>query len=222
MLDHHIQRNIVQRLAFTPSLRFSDLQPDGLDNKLFTYHLKKVVAAGLVIKEDNGEYALTSQGRLLGVHALDRTEALADRAYSVLFLVIRRKLDGAWLLYKRKTHPLFGKTGFMHCTPTATEEAVRTAADECLAKTGLTAEFRALGSGFFRIYDANMLESFTNFTLLTCEDAQGALLGDDDLADYYWADDIDIEDTNLLPNMSTLLELYHADKPFFVEKTINI
>ena len=46
MLDHHIQRQIVYQLAFVDSLRFGELKPDDLDNKLFTYHLKKVVSAG--------------------------------------------------------------------------------------------------------------------------------------------------------------------------------
>lgn len=222
MLEHHIQRSIVYRLALTPSLKFSELKPDDIENKLFTYHLKKVVAAGLVEKNIDGEYALTPQGRILGVHVLERTEAIADRAYSVLFLVVRRKSDGAWLLYRRGSHPLYGRVGFMHATPNAHESAVETAARVCTERTRLDATFTALGNGFFRVFENNKLESFTNFTLLVCDDAQGELHSSDELAEYFWTDTVEADSTTLLPNMPTLLALYEAGQPFFVEKTLHI
>lgn len=220
MLEHHIQRSIVYRLALTPSLTFSELKPDTLENKLFTYHLKKTVSAGLVEKNADGRYALTAEGRVLGVHVLENTEAIIDRAYSVLFLVIRRKSDGAWLLYKRGSHPLYGRVGFMHVTPNATESSLQTASEVCKQRTGLDATFRALGSGFFRVYEGEKLESFTNFTLLVCEDAEGELQGDDELAEYFWEVSPDFSAPDMLPNMPVLAELYHRNEPFFVEKKL--
>lgn len=221
MLEHHIQRSIVYRLALTPSLTFSELKPDTLENKLFTYHLKKTVSAGLVEKNSDGRYALTAEGRVLGVHVLENTEAIIDRAYSVLFLVIRRKSDGAWLLYKRGSHPLYGRVGFMHVTPNATESSLQTASVVCKQRTGLDVAFRALGSGFFRVYEGEKLESFTNFTLLVCEDAQGELQGDDELAEYFWEASPDFTADDMLPNMPVLAELYAQGEPFFVEKRLS-
>lgn len=221
MLEHHIQRSIVYRLALTPSLTFSELKPDTLENKLFTYHLKKTVAAGLVEKNSEGRYALTAEGRTLGVHVLENTEALYDRAYSVLFLVIRRKSDGAWLLYKRGSHPLYGRVGFMHATPNAQESSLESARRVCHERTGLDATFRALGSGFFRVFEGDNLESFTNFTLLVCDDAEGELQADDELAEYFWESAPDFSAQDMLPNMSTLAELYMQNEPFFVEKKLS-
>ena len=96
MLDHHIQRSIVYRLALARRLKFSELKPDILDNKLFTYHLKKVISAGFAIKTADGYYKLTPEGRRLDAHVLDNTEALVDRAYSVLFwrFNVKRMLRG--------------------------------------------------------------------------------------------------------------------------------
>lgn len=222
MLDHHIQRSIVYRLALTPSLTFSELKPDTLENKLFTYHLKKVVAAGLIEKNTDGRYALTSQGRLLGVHVLENTEALVDRAYSVLFLVIRRKADGAWLLYRRGSHPLYGKVGFMHAVPNADESVLQTAAKVCKERTGLKAQFSALGGGFFRVFEDETLESFTNFTLLVCDDATGELVSDDELAEYFWQKNPDFSAEDMLPNMAVLAELYTTGRSFFVEKDFSV
>ncbi len=221
MLDHYIQRNIVYRLAFTDKLRFSELKPDLLDNKLFNYHLKKVVSAGLVEKTDEGLYALTPEGRRLGVHVLDNQLASVDKADSVLFLVVRRKLDDAWLLYKRKTHPLINKVGFMHCSPNATENATQTAR-QCIADIGLNGSFIFLGSGFFRVFQNGKLESFTNFTLLVCEDAQGNLASKDEYADYYWQVQPDFTAPEMLPNMSLLSEYYARGERFYVEHTFEV
>ena len=222
MLDHHLQRSIVYRLALVNELRFSDLKPDDVENKLFTYHLKKAVSAGFVQKTEAGFYKLTPDGRRLGAHVLDHTEDMVDRAYSVLFLVIRREADGAWLLYKRKTHPLLNRFGFMHCTPNAEEDISQTAGRICLEKTGLCGVFKPLGSGFFRIYEGERLESFTNFTLLGCEDAAGTLAPNDTHAEYFWAATLDPSDPNLLPNMPALIEKYQQPDYFFLEKKITI
>lgn len=222
MLDHHLQRTIVYRLALSHELRFSELKPDIIDNKLFNYHLQKVVKAGYVIKNDDGLYSLSPEGRRLGIRVLQSQQALIDQPESVLFLVIRRPSDNAWLLYKRKAHPLIDRVGFMHCTPTALEDTVTTAQKDCQEKTGLTCTFSVLGGGYFRVYNGDDLESFTHFSLLVSEDAQGELKQDDDYAEYFWSAQPDFTDQAMLPNMPTLAELYQAGQLFFVEKTLQV
>lgn len=222
MLEHHLQRAIVYRLAFEEGLRFSELKPDTIENKLFTYHLKKVLDAGYVSKDEDGVYRLTPDGRRLGVHVLETQNMLPNIADSVLFLVVRRKLDGAWLMYRRNTHPLKGLAGFMHGRPNAQEESTSTAAKICQEKTGLTGQFKALGGGYFRMYEGDNLESFTHFTLLVCEDAVGQLQEHDNTAEYFWEGDPDFSADNILPNMPVLVELYQAGKPFFIEKTFSL
>lgn len=215
MLDHHIQRSIVYRLALLDSARFSDLKPDELDSKLFTYHLKKVVQAGLVSKNPEGLYELTPEGRRLGVHVFEKQIDQLDRATSVLFLVIRRKSDGAWLLYRRKTHPLINRAGFMHAAPNISEVITKTATKSVKDKTGLLCDFTVLGSGYFRVFDGDDLESFTHFTLLVCEDANGDLAQNDDYAEYWWEAQPDFKADDMLPNMAILAKAYQGGKPFF-------
>ncbi|MEO5950110.1 MAG: hypothetical protein ABIQ04_01535 [Candidatus Saccharimonadales bacterium] len=222
MLDHHIGKSIVYHLAFADSMRFSELKPDDIDNKLFNYHLKKVISEGYVIKTSDGHYALTPEGRRVGKGALKQQSRLIDRAYSVLLLAIRRKSDGSWLLYKRRTHPLLGMTGFMHAQPTPTASSIEVAAQECKIKTGLSGEFTVRGSGYFRVYQGDALESFTHFTLLGCDDIQGELEADNELAEYYWDSSPDFSNKDMLPNMQTLVGLYETNKLFFTEKTFHI
>jgi hypothetical protein len=223
MLDHHVQRAIVYRLAFSEGLRFSELKPDTLENKLFDYHLKKVVAAGYAMKGASGLYSLTPEGRLLGIRALDKQQALADQAESVLFLIIRQAADGAWLFYKRGTHPMLGYSGFMHASPNAHEDSTITAAKSCLEKTGLRGDFTALGGGYSRIFNkSGELQSFTNFSLLFCNNIVGELSAEDAFADYRWELSPDFADAQLFPSTVMLHELYDAGKPFFIERNFTI
>ena len=222
MLDHHLQRAVVYHLAQDDNLRFSELKPAEIESKLFTYHLKKVVSAGYVIKNEDGRYSLTAEGRRLGIRVLSDFQTLADRAHSVLFLVIRRKSDGAWLLYRRKIQPLVNRVGFMHCTPNAGESIFETATNICKERTGLTCEFSALGNGYFRMLSGDTLESFTHFTLLVCEDAVGDLIQGNEYAEYYWQAEPDFTDSAMLPNMQALVEKYQVGEQFFLEQTLQV
>lgn len=219
MIGHHIQRSIVYRLAFSEALRFAELKPDDLENKLFDYHLKKVIAAKLVDKQADGRYALTPEGRRLGRRILDKQLALADKAEAVVFLAIRRASDKAWLLYRRRVHPLLGRVGFMHMTPTPEDDILAQASTVCRQQTGIVANFRVLGAGFFRAYDGDALESFTNFTFLVSDDAIGDLVQDDTFAEFFWVDDPDFTDPDMLPNMKTLGNLHKTNELFFIEKS---
>lgn len=222
MLDHHLQRGIVYRLALEDNLRFSEIKPETIENKLFTYHLKKVVSAGYVSKNDDGRYSLTAEGRRLGIRVLSDFQTLADRAHSVLFLVIRRKSDNAWLLYRRKIQPLVNRVGFMHVTPSPDESVIETASKLCKERTGLSCEFKPLGNGYFRMFSGEELESFTHFTMLVCEEAVGELKQGNEYSEYFWEDAPDFSDSSMLPNMLSLVEKYEAGEQFFLEETLQI
>lgn len=222
MLDHHIQKNIVYTLAFSEGMRFSELKPDTLENKAFDYHLKKVIRAGYVEKAESGLYQLTSEGRRVGKGALKDQSRLLDRAYSTLLLAVQRKSDSAWLLYRRRTHPMIGLSGFMHAQPAPDRNATEVAADVLREQTGLTGEFVVHGHGYFRVLRAGSLESFTHFTLLRCSEAQGELHQNSELAEYYWDTDPEWQGSDVLPNMQTLHKMLQAPAGSFVECTFDI
>jgi len=221
MLDHHLQRDIVYQLAFADSLRFSELKPDGIESKLFTYHLKKVLAADFVIKNDDGTYSLTPEGRRIGVGAFRQHHMGTDRAYSILLLIIR-KADGSWLLNRRNTHPLIDKVGFVHATPIATIDAPKRAEQECARLTGLDATFNVVGNGYLRMFEGDELESFTHFTLLACDDAKGDLQQNSEFAEFYWDTEPDFTASDMLPSMPTLYDLYKNPEATFAEGSFQL
>ncbi|MEO8785303.1 MAG: MarR family winged helix-turn-helix transcriptional regulator [Candidatus Saccharimonadales bacterium] len=221
MLNHHLQRDVVYRLAQADSLSFTELKPRIIDNKLFTYHLKQVVSAGYVAKGADGRYSLTAEGRRLSVRVFDKPQDFVDRAESVLFLLVRRKADNAWLFYRRLTHPLINQVGFMHALPDPKLDSAAVAQQALADQTGLTGSFTALGGGIFRVYRDKELESFTHFTLLVSEDAAGQLMPTDEYADYFWTAQPNFAAKDMLPNMTTLVDYYQAGQPFYVEKTLS-
>ena len=168
-MDHHIQKAIISKLMRSERLRFSELQPEGVENKLFDYHLKAVLRSGLVVKQDEG-YALSAEGRRLWRRMSESDDWFANLAHSVLFLVIRRQADGAWLLLKRSAHPLLGKVGFLHSIPQPDTQVCDSATADLRDRFGLTCEFSRLGGGFLRITEGDELQSFTHFELLVWVD----------------------------------------------------
>ena len=221
MLDHHIQKSIVYDLAFAESLRFSELKPDDMENKAFTYHLKKVIKAGLVQKLEDGHYSLTMKGRRVGKGALKKESRLLDRAYSLLLLAVRRS-DGAWLLYKRQTQPLLGLTGFMQAQPVAETDARTAAKQTALEQTGLSVDFTVHGHGYFRVYRAGELESFIHFTLLLGQSSAADLPETAESAGYFWQQTPNFESPDMLPNMQTLRKMCEEPAGSFVEKTFEL
>ena len=218
MIQHHIQQAIVARLATNKTLRFSELQPEGIDNKLFDYHLKQLIASKIVSKNKGGEYELTPYGRKIGVSARLNMKDRLDRAYSVLFLINRRK-NGDWLLYRRKSHPLIVASWFL-CTlvlagPKQSWERQLELPKE---QTGLTASFKVCGHGYFRVFEGENLESFTHFTLLVAEDVDGELEVNDEFAEYEWDSNPDFSAKDMLPNMADIVTLYQSKKSDFLEK----
>lgn len=220
MLDHHLQRTIVKSLSVADSLSFSELKPEDLDNNLFTYHLKAVIREGLVEKNNDGRYMLTNEGKKSWRRNSQSKTNTTDRARSILFLIIR-DASGRWLLYKRKTHPLKDMIGFMHVFPVHTESIIETATRESADRLSLSCTYAVVGSGFFRSYRQDSLESFTNFTVLACENASGEFKPKDESADYFWIQEPDFCSPEMLPNMKLLSDSYLSGRfPFFLDESV--
>ena len=220
MLDHHIQQHIVHKLAFVESLRFGQLKPDEIDNKLFTYHLKKVMAAGLITKQADGAYTLTAEGRRLGKNATKRPPLSIERAYSILLLGI--KDNNRWLLFKRGTHPSIGLYGFMQASPSPYKSILETAHTTCKQETNLDVQFSVQGSGFFRLHHETELESFIHFTLLNGTRAQGELRQNSQLGEYEWREHPDFSGSDMLPNMQTLHKMSVGAAGSFVDESFHL
>jgi hypothetical protein len=52
---HRLQQHILSQLIHYPERRYADLKPDEVEGNLFMYHLRQLMAAGWVIKREDGK-----------------------------------------------------------------------------------------------------------------------------------------------------------------------
>lgn len=108
-----IQRDIISRLKNADTLRYSELKPDPeIPNDLYNYHLKKLIADGLVLKSEAG-YTLSQQGQrhVADVH---HTSDQDDRLFKLnaILIVIKRINGELHILNQRRTsQPSYGIIG---------------------------------------------------------------------------------------------------------------
>lgn len=219
MITHHLQKQILYHLVTTECAHFSELKPADVESNVFTYHLHQLIKQKYVLKQDDGSYCLTPDGKAAGINIkLTAREALRQ-AHSVLFMAL--KTDDGWLLRKRLAHPMFGKVGFVHGEPLATEPVTVTAQKIFENRTGLTADFKVVGGGYVRLLDGESLESFTHFTLLFADSASGEFrerAEDHPNGQNFWLETIDAANTDLIPGMAELCaELQKGSGLFFKE-----
>lgn len=216
MIEHHIQKHILDHLITVPQARYADLKPADMDGNVFGYHLHQLIKQGYVKKLDVGTYRLTAQGKAAGINNKLSQKDLFKQAHSILLLAVRDH-DGQWLLRKRLVHPMYGRSGFLHAEPVATEKVSETAAKCLLARTGLKADFQPIGSGYISIFQDDEIESFAHFTLLTATIDHADPTPSDRSGENFWHDGSRFDTDDYVPSMPFLAKLAQNNKTFFVE-----
>lgn len=205
---HHIQKSILDSLATSETLRYSDIKPASLDGNVFGYHLKQVISDGYIVKCDDGTYSLTPRGRNYLVH---RYENPLTQAHSILLIVIRR--GDAWLMRKRLVQPLLGFSGFVHGEPKAGETIINTASTRLFAKTGITSPLTVHSSGLITITRSGILESYSHAVILTGETDDDYIVSADATGEQHWCTTNEIRTaiTNFLPSCLDIISRVEAN-----------
>lgn len=107
VVEHHIQREIIDRLRRTEDLRFKDLKPAGMESNIFMYHLKQLIKEGFITKADSG-YMLAPKG----MQYVDNLSSVSSKPIaqpkSICILYIQNE-SGDVLVAERKSQPFIGK-----------------------------------------------------------------------------------------------------------------
>ena len=99
-IDHHLQSHIVRQLMTHGEQSFSALKPADVENSLFMYHTRKLIARGIIEKTENG-FQLTAQG----ARWANKTEAtihIAELPRPMIQLIVIQ--DDCILLSERIDH----------------------------------------------------------------------------------------------------------------------
>lgn len=183
-----IQNHILSRLKNARSLRYSDMQPEGVPNDLYNYHLQFLVKKGYVEREDDG-YRLSA----LGVkHVADPVpEPTANQITSLfkmnVITIVSRVLDGELQILNqvRKSNPSYGKVGVMGGVVLKGERTEDAAARKLKSETGLDARFRVVGMERRMLYTDDGLFSDVLFPIVYADSHSGKLV-DTDFGENKW------------------------------------
>ncbi len=124
---HMYQKHILDRLRQAETLRYRELQPDGVESSHFKYHLNQLIRDNLVVQVGRGVYALSGQGKT----AVDRLSdgRINPRLTPKVITYTLLHDDNSYYLYRKTKEPyrnllnMIG--GKLHLGENATDAAVR-------------------------------------------------------------------------------------------------
>ena len=212
-----IQKDILARLITNPYLRYSELKPANLEGNHFMYHLKALLHSGMVVKNEQGQYLLSPQGKL-SADKLSLQNYSPRVQPSIVTLITCQNEKGQWIVYKRKRQPLIDQVGFVYGKLHLGETIAQAAHRELKEKTGLECELTHRGDGYITIYESSEPVSQIMFHLFYGKNPYGEIKKTTKPGEASWAWQEEFKFEPFMPSMVDLVEQIQQSKDrFFVE-----
>ena len=138
---HPIQAKALKVLLFNPSARFSQLNKDKVPTDQFNFHLKALICANIIEKQ-NQKYCLTYKGKELAGRMDTEAEVIERQAKISLAIVPVKKVGKTrlYLVHQRLKQPYYGYYGAINGKIHWGEKVMDAAKRELFEETGLVAE----------------------------------------------------------------------------------
>lgn len=218
-MRHVIQKSILAKLISSPYLRYSKLKPPNLEGNHFMYHLKALMRDGLVVKNEQGQYLLSPEGKLLA-DSMSLQNYAPRTQPNIVTLITCQNAKGQWLVYQRKRQPLINQKGFVYGKLHIGETISQAANRELKEKTGLECELTHRGDGYIAIYEDNQIISQIMFHLFYGKNPYGEITKTNKpgIASWAWRDELKFEP--FMASVDHLAQLIETtNERFFVELT---
>jgi DNA-binding HxlR family transcriptional regulator len=112
---HPIQARILRTMLFREKSRFVDLNTLKLPTDHFNFHLKQLLALGLIVKSPDNRYCLTAKGKEFA-NRLDTDQIVLERQAKISIVVCGVRKSGRtrqYLVQQRLKQPSYGFYGFV-------------------------------------------------------------------------------------------------------------
>ncbi len=177
---HKVQTSILRALLFVPQAGFAQLQKTTeLTSDHFTFHIKKLIDAGLVVKEGTN-YSLTPHGKEYA-NRMDTDENEIEKQPKVSVALVVERQNGSrreFISQQRLKQPYYGFFGRLGGKVRWGESFEEAAARELTEETGLTGTFtfsHIFHKRDYRKSDGSLLEDKV-FVVMYCTDARGNMM----------------------------------------------
>lgn len=217
---HIIQKQILAKLMAAPSLRFSQLKPKDLESNHFMYHLRALMRDGLVEKQSDGKYALTTEGKR---HAdyLNVATLKPRRQPRIVILLAIQDQAGQWLMHRRRHQPMINRVGFLHGQLVEGETILQSAHSALLEKSGLKCRLTHRGDGYATMFELGEPISQIYFHVFYGSKPVGKIRTLPGHGEAFWAEaSTDFSDPTYFPTVLDIMGLLkkNSRQRFFVER----
>lgn len=212
IVEHIIQKQILDALTKAKALRFSQLKPAGLESNIFMYHLKQLIKSGLVEKVD-GAYCLGLAG-LTYVDQLSSTNLRPRLQPKVIAILVVQNQEGKVALLRRKVQPYIDHymlpSGKIHFGESQTAHAAR----ELQEKLGIETALSVCGVAAISISKDSHVLTHVLATVTTGSVKNTKLHCKDPRFIAEWVDTSRLESLLLMPGTAEILQLAKTRRNF--------
>jgi len=221
---HDIQNKILKILLLNEKSKFTELNVDNIGNDHFTFHIKKLCELKFVLKDKQGFYHLTDEGKEYANRLdIDGGKIEVERQAKTGVLLVCTKIeDGVkkYLIQKRLKHPFYGYHGFVGGKIKWGESIFDAAKRELKEETGIEGSLRLAGVEHkidFDKKDKLLEDKF--FYVFEITDINGELLKEFDAGENFWATECGINDlSELFDDVLSILRIVKEEEFNFSEK----
>jgi hypothetical protein len=216
LIDHYIQKHILQILSHKENAKYSEMRPEKTDSNLYAYHLNRLVLSGYVKKIDQG-YTLS----LKGLHYIEYTSASMNIRIQpkITTAVLLNDNNGNILLTKRLKQPYIDRyslpLGKIHSDKDSS--ILDAARRELYEKTGV--KYRKLshiGDTYLKIYMSGVLISDLLIHVFSANCKQKVKINE--LSS--WVAKKDLDQFNIIPGIKEIVKLADSGERFFKEISV--
>ncbi|MEI6851153.1 MAG: NUDIX domain-containing protein [Candidatus Saccharibacteria bacterium] len=216
IIEHHIQKSIMQVLMHNEYARYSEMRPERVDSNLYAYHLNRLVLSGYVEKVDK-LYRLSLNGLRYVEHTSSSIKINSQPKITTAIIV--KDVNGNILLTKRLKQPYINYYGLplgkIHSDKDSSilDSAIR----ELYEKTGVKHEkMEHVGDVYLRIHIKGVLISDLLAHVFSTVIEKEVSISDS----AEWVAKKDLKNTKLIPGVMEIIKLADSGERFFEEISV--
>jgi ADP-ribose pyrophosphatase YjhB (NUDIX family) len=183
-----VQALIMRQLFTHETLRFSEINTEGIPSDQLSYHLRQLIKHGVVEKDADSRYRLSVKGRGMAIRMDTPSNRFIEQGFVACRVVLSRMHEGQkqYLMQKRRKVPFHGYISEPGGKILFGEDVTASAARNMRIETGLTCDMTVRGFVHFKdLYEEQIVQD-KFFFVIKATNPRGELLPDGPTGENSW------------------------------------